>query len=89
MTDSLFPLISLWTGFAFAGLTSASYVAAVYISLVVAAPRPPLGRDAPEVIRARSVCATLSTLLCCAGVYVTIRTNLKDEVRAYDNAETS
>ncbi|KAI5119474.1 hypothetical protein M0805_007208 [Coniferiporia weirii] len=62
-----------------AGLVSSSYVVSVYVSLLIAKPRPPMWRNDPAVIKARSILASLSTVLCCVLVSFTIWSNLPNK----------
>lgn len=52
---------------------SSSYVLSVFLSALIAKPGPPLWRNDPKVIEARSLLATASTLLSCFVVYLTVR----------------
>ncbi|PAV17768.1 Abi-domain-containing [Pyrrhoderma noxium] len=60
-------------GFWLAGLVASSYVGSVYVSLLIARPRPPLWRNEPAVIKARSLLASFSSILCCSLVYFVAR----------------
>ena len=63
-TPSLSPSSAFWLS----GTVASSYVVSVYISQLVAPPRPPLWRNEPSVIKARLLCASISTILCCVVV---------------------
>ncbi|KAH8112766.1 hypothetical protein DFH11DRAFT_1603784 [Phellopilus nigrolimitatus] len=76
------PPISRWDGLRLVGLISSSYVVSIYISLLFARPRPPLWRNDPAVIKARSVMASLSSILCCAIVHLTIKSNFDEASNA-------
>ena len=77
------PSLTQSQGFWLAGLIASSYVASVYVSLILARPRPPLWRNDPAVIKARSLFATLSSVLCCFLVFFVAcsRTGGSEDVR--------
>ncbi|EJD01804.1 Abi-domain-containing protein, partial [Fomitiporia mediterranea MF3/22] len=77
MTDHA--TISSLHAFFLAGVISSSYVLSVYISRLIAEPRPPLWRNDPAVIKARSLLASASTALSCGLVYLTVKANVNGD----------